>query len=101
MIKDWPVGQNPVANTSIAFTLNEARLAFDFVQQARVVISERLHGGLAALLCGIPHVLLDNRYGKNFGVYNEWVRNEDVTKLASNGEEALEMALQLLKMAQM
>ena len=96
-VKDWTVGHPLAAKTSMEYTLMETSLACDFVQQGRVVISERLHGSIAALLNGVPHVALDNAFGKVHGVYEAWVRDVPFVRLAKDGAEAMRMALELLE----
>lgn len=41
----------------------------------RAVVTDRLHGHILSLLMGIPHVLLDNDYGKNRGFHERWTRD--------------------------
>jgi pyruvyl transferase EpsO len=59
---------------------------------ARVVITDRLHGHILSLLLGIPHVLLDDRYGKVRGFYHTWTRGSGLVRLADSPGEALRLA---------
>jgi pyruvyl transferase EpsO len=40
------------------------RFGCQLLGSARVVITDRLHAHILSLLLGIPHVILDNNYGK-------------------------------------
>lgn len=37
-----------------------------------LVITDRLHGHIISLLMGVPHIVLDNSYGKVHGYINTW-----------------------------
>jgi exopolysaccharide biosynthesis predicted pyruvyltransferase EpsI len=40
----------------------------------RVVVTDRLHGHVLSLLMGVPHVIMDDRYGKIRSFYETWTR---------------------------
>ena len=100
MLTDW---------FSLFFENEEARLAyrrlpFDARSQAyfdralyilslgRIVITDRLHGHILALLLGIPHVLLNNDSGKNWDFHESWTREANLCRLARNPAEAWSLA---------
>jgi len=60
--------------------------------RGRVVITDRLHGHILALLLGIPHVILDNTYGKLRSFYETWTKGCDLATWANSFPEALEVA---------
>jgi pyruvyl transferase EpsO len=62
------------------------------IASRRVVITDRLHGHILSLLLGIPHVLLDDRYGKVRGFYDTWTRGSALVRLADSPGEALRLA---------
>jgi pyruvyl transferase EpsO len=64
--------------------------------RGRVVITDRLHGHILCLLQGIPHVLLDNSYGKVLGFHRMWTSGDPLTRTASSTKAALEMARRML-----
>jgi pyruvyl transferase EpsO len=64
--------------------------------RGRVVVTDRLHGHLLSLLQGIPHVVLDNSYGKLRSVYDEWTHQCSLAAWAETPEEAVEAARRLL-----
>jgi pyruvyl transferase EpsO len=51
-----------------------------------------LHGHILATLLGIPHVILDNSYGKLSSFYRQWTNDTDGIVFAEDSREALEMA---------
>lgn len=46
--------------------------------RGKTVISDRLHGHILSLLLGIPHILLDNSYGKVRNFYSTWTSDCDL-----------------------
>jgi exopolysaccharide biosynthesis predicted pyruvyltransferase EpsI len=72
--------------------LNGCRL----LGQGRVVITDRLHGHIISLLMGVPHVILDNSYGKVSRFYQTWTYCSALTRLATTVEEARSRAAELL-----
>ena len=71
--------------------------AFRILSSGHVVITDRLHAHILCTLMGIPHVLLNNNYGKNFLFFETWCRPLDLCQLARSPEEAWAMAQQFLK----
>jgi pyruvyl transferase EpsO len=76
------------------FWLNRALM---LLSAGRVVITDRLHAHILCTLVGIPHVLLDNFYGKNFAFYRTWCRPLGICRLARSPEDAWSLAQQLLE----
>jgi pyruvyl transferase EpsO len=62
----------------------------------QVVVTDRLHGHILASLLRIPHVLLDNAYGKNRRYYETWSAEDPVSRWADSFEEAAEAAAALV-----
>jgi len=58
----------------------------------RVVVSDRLHGHVLCILLGIPHFLLDNRYGKVRSFHEAWTRECRLTRWCEHESEALALA---------
>lgn len=67
------------------------------LSRGRVVITDRLHGHILSLLLGIPHVILDNNYGKLRAYWTRFTRGAPGVLAASTPEEALLMAEGLLQ----
>lgn len=59
------------------------------LSSARVIVTDRLHGHIMALLLGIPHVVLDNSYGKVHRYVTEWTVGSPLVRLASSPDEAM------------
>jgi exopolysaccharide biosynthesis predicted pyruvyltransferase EpsI len=60
--------------------------------RGRVVVTDRLHGHILALLQGIPHVMLDNSYGKLRTIYDTWTKHSNITLWSSRCNEAIDKA---------
>jgi pyruvyl transferase EpsO len=85
-----------------ALTDNQDLLAAERLQRGcrilsrgKVVITDRLHGHILCLLLGIPHVLLDNVYGKIRNFVETWTCDCPLARTASSPEEALRQALRI------
>ncbi|MDR7518853.1 MAG: polysaccharide pyruvyl transferase family protein [Armatimonadota bacterium] len=66
------------------------------LSRGRVVITDRFHGYILSLLQGIPHVLLDTRFGKIRAFYETWGEGCDLTRWANSPEEAPVVARSVL-----
>jgi pyruvyl transferase EpsO len=66
------------------------------LSRGRVVVTDRLHGHLLSLKLGIPHVLLDNAYGKCRSTLDTWTGGSPLVHWANNADEALDLARSLL-----
>lgn len=64
--------------------------------RGRVVVTDRLHGHVLCLLLGIPHVVLDNSYGKVQSFIAAWSEGNPLVHRASSAAEAVAKALALL-----
>lgn len=65
------------------------------LEQGRVVVTDRLHGHILSWLSGIPHVVLDNSYGKLSSHFATWMRDADGVAWATSVDEAAEQAAML------
>lgn len=66
------------------------------LSRGRVVVTDRLHGHVLALLMGIPHVVMDNANGKVGALYDTWTSASPLVQLAKNQPEALDLARALV-----
>ncbi len=66
------------------------------LSRGRVVITDRLHGHVLCLLLGIPHVLLENNYGKVRWFSETWTRDCSLACWADSPPEALALAEAML-----
>jgi exopolysaccharide biosynthesis predicted pyruvyltransferase EpsI len=83
-------------------TFNYRRLAMTrlarglgLLARGRVVITDRLHGCILSLLMGLPHVALDNSYGKVKAFHATWTELGTMTHWAESPEDALQQAVAL------
>lgn len=64
--------------------------------QARVLVTDRLHGHILASQLGLPHVVLDNSYGKLHHFVAAWTHASPYVRLAHSPDEATVQARSLL-----
>ncbi|MEO8576519.1 MAG: polysaccharide pyruvyl transferase family protein [Gemmatimonadales bacterium] len=64
----------------------------DMLSEGKLVITDRLHGHILAMLMQIPTILIDNSYGKLSSFYDTWMRDVAGVRFASSPLEALAMA---------
>jgi exopolysaccharide biosynthesis predicted pyruvyltransferase EpsI len=62
------------------------------LSSGEVVIADRLHAHLLCLLLGIPHVLLDNSYGKLGSFTRTWTSESTLAHWAQSPSEAFAIA---------
>lgn len=55
------------------------------------IVTDRLHGHILALLLGIPHVVLDNDYGKVGAYIAAWTHGSPLVRQARSPQKAAEM----------
>jgi exopolysaccharide biosynthesis predicted pyruvyltransferase EpsI len=100
----WPLVRYPrwVPWLRLAVTSNFRRLAkgrlargLRLLARGRVVVTDRLHGCILSLLMGIPHVAMDNSYGKLRAFHATWTEGGTLTHWAESPEDALRQALLL------
>jgi exopolysaccharide biosynthesis predicted pyruvyltransferase EpsI len=60
------------------------------LSSGRRIITDRLHGHILSTLLDIPHVTLDNNYGKISSYINAWTNTFPALHTAVTAEEALE-----------
>ncbi len=65
--------------------------------RGRVVVTDRLHGHIFCILMGIPHVILDNSYGKLMSFHQTYTYDAGpAVRVASSLSDALFIARELL-----
>jgi exopolysaccharide biosynthesis predicted pyruvyltransferase EpsI len=72
------------------------RRATRLLQSARVVVTDRLHGHILALLLRVPHVVIGDRNGKVRGFIDTWTASAAQLRLASTPADAGRLADELL-----
>lgn len=63
---------------------------------ADVVVTDRLHAHILAMLVGRPHVLINDRYDKVGRFYRTWSSDHPSVKFADNPQDAWDRAQELL-----
>jgi len=91
---DLPVGVDARAREAQAVARVDRGLRL--LAQGRVVVTDRLHGHILSDLLGIPHVVLDNEYGKIAAYLDAWPAPKGIVTKAATMEEALSLAGGLL-----
>ena len=66
-----------------------------WLSRGRVLVTDRLHGHILAVLCGQPHVVFDTVNGKIRAFYETWTRRSG-GRWADTADEAMEKAEALL-----
>jgi exopolysaccharide biosynthesis predicted pyruvyltransferase EpsI len=66
------------------------------LSRGREVATDRLHAHILCLLMGIPHVLVDNNYGKLSSFFDAWTRNAPGVRFCSDWSE-VDSALRALR----
>ncbi len=64
--------------------------------RSRVVVTDRLHGHVLCALLGIPHVVLDDRFGKIRSLWETWTADWPSAAWAGSAADALGSARFLL-----
>lgn len=84
------LGARAAAHIFAPLAAGRLRAGIHLLSRGRVVITDRLHGHILALLLGIPNVLLDNSYGKCRAVWETWTRDLRDAHWADDPAAALE-----------
>lgn len=87
----------PLAATFAPFGYGHVQRGLHIMARGRVLVTDKLHGHLMALLAGIPHVVLDNSYGKVSGTYQTWTSPSVIAKWADDAEQAAKLAHELFE----
>ena len=79
-----------------ALTRLRMRIAFTLLSLGRIMVTDRLHGHVLALLLGIPNVCVDTRNGKVRSFYSTWTANHPFVRWADSLDGARISARELL-----
>lgn len=91
-----PIGWPLLAMTQQRLAKQRMARGIALLSPARVVVTDRLHGHIVSLLLGIPHVVLDNSYGKVHRFVWAWTSVSPLVRLAHSSGEASALANTLL-----
>ncbi|MEO9225228.1 MAG: polysaccharide pyruvyl transferase family protein [Gemmatimonadaceae bacterium] len=67
------------------------------IGHGRVMVADRLHAHILAVLMGIPHVVLDNSYGKITRFHQAWTSESRLTRVARTRDQAFEIAYAMVR----
>jgi pyruvyl transferase EpsO len=62
-----------------------------------LIITDRLHAHVLAALMGIPHVVLDNSYGKVGSIFGDYTGKFKTAHFAKDEVEALQVSSKILE----
>jgi pyruvyl transferase EpsO len=86
----WRVLGQALSYTDELMAKKRVQRGCELLAQGHFVITDRLHGHILCLLMGIPHIILDNRYGKLSSFYNTWTKDCKDSSIYSSFSEAYE-----------
>ena len=86
-----PAGQRAVRQRRLAEWRLQRGLAM--LSTGETVVTDRLHAHILSLLLDIPHILLDNSYGKVAGFADQWTAGYAGLRRATSREAAFAAAL--------
>lgn len=69
------------------------------LSRGRVVLTDRLHAHILCTMLKIPHVVLDNHYGKVQNFIASWTEGNPLVRRASTPDQAVRIAIELLDAA--
>jgi pyruvyl transferase EpsO len=64
----------------------------DQLSRGKVILTDRLHAHILAVLIGRPHVIMDNSYGKIGNFYRAFTREASQVRYTTSLEEAISLA---------
>lgn len=73
------------------------QLALNILSRGRVVVTDRLHAYILCLQMGIPHVVVDNNYGKLSSFHKTWAEDCQITHFVETMEDAFNLAREIVK----
>ena len=97
IISDWRKWKTPHGTSRLEDAFLIATNGMLFLQRGRVVITDRLHGHILCVLCGIPHVVLDPVNNKITSFMKSWTAGIENILVAHSAEDALNKATNLLR----
>lgn len=96
-VSDWKGWKTPRGTSQLEDAFLIAANGLMFLQRGRVVITDRLHGHILCVLCGISHVVLDPVNHKITSFMQSWAAGIENILVAHSVEDALSKAIALLR----
>ncbi len=91
-----PLLRRPISATYPRLAQERVRRGCRLLSRGEVVVTDRLHAHVLALSMGIPHVFLDNNYGKNRRFFETWTQESELTHWCDQPAEAEARVRELL-----
>lgn len=91
------VSGNALGNRFDGTSWTHASAGFTHLSRAQVLVTDRLHGHIMALLLDIPHVVLDNANSKVKNFFDTWTHSASSAHWAESPQEAIDIARSLLR----
>lgn len=67
------------------------------LSRGRIVVTDRLHAHILCVLAGIPHIVLDNSYGKVRAVYDSWTSEASTATFVDGLDQVPQVVRRLLE----
>ncbi len=83
-----PLLRRPVSRSYPRLARERVRRGCRLLSRGQVVVTDRLHAHVLALSMGIPHVFLDNNYGKNRRFFETWTHDSELTHWCDDPSQA-------------
>lgn len=82
---------SPAGQLDLYNRLAQGRLdrGLKMLSSGRVVVTDRLHAHILSTMMDIPHIVLDNNYGKINGYMNSWTGSFEEVRRAKTAEDVL------------
>ena len=97
IVEDWRPWKTPKGSSRLEDSFLMATNGMLFLQRGRVIITDRLHGHILSVLCGIPHVVFDPVNKKITSYMQSWTGGIENILVAHSPEDALNKAIELLQ----
>ena len=95
---DWLLWATPKADNVLDSCYLRTVSALIFLQQGRLVVTDRLHGHILSLLLAKPHLVVDNSNGKINNFRNTWTRSiASVAQISANNDDIPNIYSRLFK----
>jgi len=88
--------QGPLSRTYEPLARERVERGHRMLGAGKVVITNRLHAHILCLLLGVPHVVLDNSYGKIRDFYDTWTHASPLVEWAASEPDGFARALAML-----
>ena len=95
--EDWWNWKTPQGRSKLENSVLMAANGMMFLQRGRVVVTDRLHGHILSVLCGIPHVIIDPVNKKTSSYMRSWTGGIENILIANSSDDALSKAIELLR----